>query len=294
MADLASLVEPDEPQPLDFVDDTPAPTGDELNLDSLLDEMDDLPEIKANVSAPVFGDDDINMIGPSVKKSPKAGKAAGGSVKPAIPVEEGGEDDEAELPTSEALPVMDAAESFSGEGSEAMADGEVHDPFAKALGSGSDSYIPGDDGEPSHEGDAPAELGEGEAESSTDGDGSAAVDPLDVFSNMDAMDFADDSLDDEMKAMLEDDEGEPEDAVEEMPGGDGIEADAPQPSGGLGRIRYQGKRALGRFVPKSLLKRIVGLVAWRENWWFYCDLLAAIIASASLAVIISYLIWYRN
>lgn len=132
-----------------------------------------------------------------------------------------------------------------------------------------------------------------EMQAIADGGEAAAVNPMDVFANMDDMDFSDD-MDDDMRAMMDEEE---EDA--------GVEADAedlsaaaaarvePVPKSLVGKARYYAKRALRRVVPMSLLERLDRMVAWGDNWWFYCDLLAAIIASASLAVIISYYVWYR-
>ncbi len=131
-----------------------------------------------------------------------------------------------------------------------------------------------------------AVAGEGEAD--------VAVNPLDVFANMDDMDFSDD-VDDDMRAMMEaEEEGAVADvdgaaAATDVPAGD---EEAAPPAGMPGKIRFYAVRAVRRAVPMSLLERVDRMVAWKENWWFYCDLLAAIIASASLAVIISYYVWF--
>ncbi|MDR1745447.1 MAG: hypothetical protein LBS30_06815, partial [Planctomycetota bacterium] len=107
-------------------------------------------------------------------------------------------------------------------------------------------------------------------------------------------------MDDEMRSMLEEDGGEGGEAAEggEAGGtaGDGAEGAAaevasdPTLRGRIGRLarRFMPARAV------SVFDKIAAMVAWRENWWFYCDILAAIIASASLSVIISYFVWYRR
>ncbi len=136
---------------------------------------------------------------------------------------------------------------------------------------------------------------EGDGDGQADGEDEAvAVNPMDVFANMDDMDFSDD-MDDEMRAMLDEEEGE---------GGAEGEGDAAAgaaetaamvaPKGIIGKATFTLSRLVRRVLPAGLLERIQQMIAWRENWWFYCDLVAAIIASASLAVIISYYIWYRN
>ena len=130
-----------------------------------------------------------------------------------------------------------------------------------------------------------------EEEEQTD---SVPVNPLDVFANMDDMDFSDD-VDDDMRAMMEEDE-ESEDAPspDAATAENGESALYRRPSGFLGRARRYADAGVRKVVPTSLLERLQRMIAWRENWWFYCDLAAAIIASASLAVIISYWVWYRN
>lgn len=139
-------------------------------------------------------------------------------------------------------------------------------------------------------GGAPAGEPNGEAEASGEGAAAAeepvAVNPMDVFSNLDAMDFSgDDGLDDDMKALLEEDEA---DAAAESEGGAAAlptpEPVEVMPTDFRGKLRYHVKRKAGFVLRK---------IAWRENWRFYCNLLASIIASASLAVIISYFLWYR-
>ncbi len=139
--------------------------------------------------------------------------------------------------------------------------------------------------------EAPAEPAEEEV----------AVNPLDVFANMDAFsDFDDDGLDDEMKAMLADGEEDTEGAE----GGEGAaiaEAGAaiaaPLPPGFKGKVisllRLVNKK-VGRFLPIDKVKTIWQAIGIRENWRFYIDLLAALIATASSAIIVSYFLWYRN
>ncbi|MCD8140590.1 MAG: hypothetical protein LUE17_12585 [Planctomycetaceae bacterium] len=143
-------------------------------------------------------------------------------------------------------------------------------------------------------------MGEYDGQAGADGaeEGEAvAVDPMDVFANMDGVDFDfSDDMDDEMRAML-DDEGEALDedaegaAEETAPSPDDI-----PPDGRVAKLVWRIRRYAKRYMPEKavrILEQLQGAIAWKENWWFYCDLLAAIIASASLAVIISYYIWYR-
>lgn len=122
-----------------------------------------------------------------------------------------------------------------------------------------------------------------------------AVNPMDVFANMDDMDFSDD-FDDDMKAMLDEDgEGDEDGEIEETDGeGSGQGEPKPEAKGFIGKARRLAGRAFFRVVPERYVTKLLAMLAWKENWWFYCDLLAAIIASASLAVIFSYFLWYRN
>lgn len=126
---------------------------------------------------------------------------------------------------------------------------------------------------------------------------SVPVNPLDVFANMDDMDFSDD-VDDDMRAMMEEEEEEEEEAQPaastEASGGSDAAAMREPPKNFLGKVRHYAGAGARKVLPMSLLERVQHMIAWRENWWFYCDLAAAIIASASLAVIISYWFWYRN
>lgn len=125
-----------------------------------------------------------------------------------------------------------------------------------------------------------------------------AVDPMSVFSSFDDMDFSDDDdmLDDEVKAMLaEDAEGDASlaegGADEKKPAAAGETA---VPTTLWGKAKFFARRMIMKVVPGHLLERANTMIAWRDNWWFYCDLLAAVIASASLAVIFSYYFWYRG
>lgn len=131
--------------------------------------------------------------------------------------------------------------------------------------------------------------------------GRTAVDPADVFSGLDDMDFSEDGdmLDDEVKAMLEEDAlGEAMLASEGGVGDGGVHGSAgavpAPPATRFGKAAHFVGVLAGRAAPGRFLERLKTLIAWRENWWFYCDLLAAIIASASLAVIFSYYFWYRE
>lgn len=148
-----------------------------------------------------------------------------------------------------------------------------------------------------------AEVAKQEAEAKAEEErkkqaGLTAVNPMDVFASMDDMAFGkDDGFDDEMKAALDDD------AADIPP-----EADAPAvdifdfrktlreelPDSMVGRLIYRAKKIGKRLIPRKTIEKVVETVAWRQNWWFYCDVLAAVIASASVAVIISYYLWYRD
>ncbi len=127
--------------------------------------------------------------------------------------------------------------------------------------------------------------------------GGGASDPEDIFASLDDMDFSDD-MDDEMRAMLNDDG----DAVGmDGEGGalgelvlDSQTAMPPLPKTGFRLLLSYVGDFLRRIVPMRYLEKLDRMVAWGDNWWFYCDLLAAIIASASLAVIISYYVWYKR
>ncbi|MDR1533995.1 MAG: hypothetical protein LBU64_02705, partial [Planctomycetota bacterium] len=148
-----------------------------------------------------------------------------------------------------------------------------------------------------------ANAGEGEAAGGADpvavsppAEPAAAVDPLDVFANIGEMDFSgDDSLDDEMKAMLSGDGEEaaggnenaaPAAAAAGTTGSAG-EAEETEPESFPGRLVFRARRFIVRKIG-ACPGKILQAVAWKENWWFYCDLAAAVVASASLAVIISY------
>lgn len=127
-----------------------------------------------------------------------------------------------------------------------------------------------------------------------------AVNPLDVFANMDAFDdFDDDGLDDDMKAMLADGEED----VDGEPGEEGsataeagTAAAAPLPAGFKGKVvsllRFVSEK-VGRFLPLGKLKNAWQAIGFRDNWRFYINLVAALIATASAAVIMSYFLWYR-
>ncbi len=137
--------------------------------------------------------------------------------------------------------------------------------------------------------------GDGEGAGGEEGE-AAAVDPMDVFANMDdlSFDFSDD-MDDEMRAMLDEDGEASEDAEGHAEAAEPSPDDIP-PDGRVARLVWRLRRYARRHMPEkavSMFDQLQGAIAWKENWWFYCDLLAAIIASASLAVIISYYIWYR-
>ncbi len=142
-------------------------------------------------------------------------------------------------------------------------------------------------------------LGDGEEETPAEpAEEEIAVNPMDVFANMDDFDdFEDDGLDDDMKAMLADgDEDGDGEAGEEADGEAGAAAVRPLPPGFKGKVisllRFLGEK-VGRFLPLDKLKNAWQAIGFRENWRFYIDLVAALIATASVAVIVSYFMWYR-
>lgn len=174
--------------------------------------------------------------------------------------------------------------------------------FGSAAGAGASpsafsSDLDDADGTGGDGGGASAPLDSDEpGEAAEEAEEAVALNPEDVFSSFDDMDFEDDGLDDEMKAML-DDGDEPE-----AEAGDGAETSAigeealpaAPPADLAGKAAYYAKKIVFRIIPAGFVKKLGAMLAWRENWWFYFDLLAAIIASASLAIIISYFIWYRK
>jgi hypothetical protein len=140
---------------------------------------------------------------------------------------------------------------------------------------------------------APGEGSDVDADApGTEPEAEVAMDPADVFANMGDMDFSgDDGLDDEMRAMLDDGDGIPAEAAAED-GTASPNVSEALPAGRLARARFRLRALFARGGAGGVLRQASRTIAWRENWWFYCDLLAAIIATASLAVIVSYLIWY--
>ncbi|MCL1999997.1 MAG: hypothetical protein FWG74_01065 [Planctomycetes bacterium] len=145
----------------------------------------------------------------------------------------------------------------------------------------------GNEGNPEADDDGMEEAEADDAESAP------VLDPMAVFSDLENADFSDDDgLDDEMRAMLEDEEEEPDESAARP--GSPPPAPEPMPADFAGRLLFIARKMFSRTTPTSLFSRLVTAIAWRENWWFYCDLLAAIIASASLAVIVSYYAWYNR
>ncbi len=121
---------------------------------------------------------------------------------------------------------------------------------------------------------------------------------MDVFADMDNMDFSDD-VDDDMRAMMEeelaDEEGGEEGGASTASGEEAAVAEEEElPTTRFGLLRFRAGKIAKRVLPMKTVDKALTMVAWRENWWFYCDLVAAVVASASLAVIVSYLFWYRG
>ncbi len=235
---------------------------------------------ETSVAAPVISDSDIHpaRVGP-------------GNAAAAVSRSGGEEDADSE----------DGGLDAAGEGNGPPVEAPVIDDSAIRRGgevslAADNAAAPSEDEEP-REGDAPGGDGSAAIEETADGGGEKApvLDPMDVFSSLENMDFSGDGgLDDDMRAMLDEDKegGEGEAAAQPAAAAAAPEPEV-MPSGFAGRLVFLAKKALGRVIPASLFSRVTAMIAWRENWWFYCDLLAAIIASASLAVIVSYYIWYR-
>ncbi len=178
--------------------------------------------------------------------------------------------------TEEMLAIVDSNDGEDGEAEGDFGDAEVPRRRRAARGDGS-----GGDGE------AGVSLSSGKS-------GGGAKDPADMFSDLDAMDFSDD-MDDEMRSMMDDEDGaEPGGGEGDDLGLDMQMALAPLPKTGVRLLLSRVGKFICKYLPMRYIERLDRMVAWRENWWFYCDLLAAIIASASLAVIISYYIWYKE
>ncbi len=156
-------------------------------------------------------------------------------------------------------------------------------------------------GEAGDESEAAVEDGGGEAKEEA-----VAVNPLDVFANMDSFDdFADDTLDDDMKALLAEDAAQDEEAAPAAGGAgdaDGLfdSSAAPVESAPptlLGKAKYYTRKTALKavsFLPWGRVRSLIEALDWRSYWWFYVDLVAALIATASLAIIVSYFLWYRN
>ncbi len=245
----------------------------ELNLDDLIAEADakTSDEIsRSAIAVPVIGNDAIVSVrgdkGAIQSESAEEADTAGRSG--------GGDNDEFPIPDDVHGDVVgdgDLAMPTGSAPAERPGDGEDGEKAGSGNSAGADSGAAGA---------VPEEM-------------PVEVDPMDVFANLDNMEFSDGGLDDEMKAML--DEGK-ETPPAEADGANAAPARVrakPPPSGFMGRVLHATGKVLDKVLPKRFLARMKAMIAWRENWWFYCDLLAAIIASASLAVIISYFVWYR-
>ncbi|MDR1519547.1 MAG: hypothetical protein LBU23_05315, partial [Planctomycetota bacterium] len=125
-----------------------------------------------------------------------------------------------------------------------------------------------------------------------------ALNPLDVFSNLDDLDFSGDAdgLDDDIKTMLDDGvaaEGSGKGDAEAVGASEENSTAARPPPDLKGKLIFYANLLLYGKIG-NCVKKLRLAVAWKENWWFYCDIVAALTASASLAVILSYYIWYRR
>lgn len=120
------------------------------------------------------------------------------------------------------------------------------------------------------------------------------LDPASVFANMDSFDLGDGGLDDEMRALLDDDAmAEEASGANDSPSGSSskdMSVHDTEPPGltKFGKLRWRTKHRIGNFA-----RKVDMMVAWRDNWWLYCDLIAVLIATASLAVIVAYFKWHR-
>lgn len=271
------------------MDEAPRQSGKRQNTaDSFLEGLDydklD-PGIDDSVQAPVIGDDALDATDPDLDAGTDASEE---------PPEAGHEQEEENPEPPPAGMAFDAFDMVDDPAVNADVQAPVIDDTAIRTArpkTRSQSSEASSDKPESAQIDASPEP---DGEPAEDGEAAVEVDPMDVFANMSDMDFSDDDgLDDEMKAALLDD-AEPEEGEGEGDA-DAVPAQPETPPGTLsGKISYYAGRGLRRVIPASLLQKITKMVAWRENWWFYFDIAAAIIASASLAVIISYYVWYRE
>ncbi len=244
---------------------------EELNLDALIAESEPSgTRIRADVAPPAIRDNDISVDTQRMER-----KIQG------LP-ETGEEDDPYGIKAPPPPPDAVAAPKVSDE--------DLAMPDDAATGEKSGTRVMNDLFGKRSGGEESGEEGEAETGDESEAEEDAAVNPMDVFANMDDMDFAGDGLDDEMRAMLEDDE-EGEADEDEMEGAATVAE--PVPADFKGKVFFYARKVRRFLFTKGLFKRFLDMIAWRENWWFYCDLVAALIASASLAIILSYYIWYR-
>ena len=260
----AAVAEEAEPD----ADEAARPSSADEFLDNLsLDEL--VPSINENVKPPVVGDDDIEPM-----------EALSSSTDALGAVSDAG-------PTSSAALAKDDVPSPSASSAKTS-----DQPPAEPIGidallarekTSRSGAVDGASAAPSVDDAAGAEEQPPEPDA-------VALNPLDVFSNMDDMDFSGDGLGDEAKALMEEEELDADDMDADGP--DAIDAET-VPADLRGKARFYARKLFWRVAPKKLVEKLCAMIAWRENWWFYCDLLAAVVSSASLAVIISYFLWYR-
>jgi hypothetical protein len=125
-----------------------------------------------------------------------------------------------------------------------------------------------------------------------------AINPLDVFANITDLDsFKDDGLDDEMKALLAADKAAEEAtkvAAEKAAAAKEMLAQGPKPlKERLIAWRQNFVAQVKAFLKSDRFGKLFAMVNWKQNWWFYLDIMAALIATASSAIILSYYLWYR-
>ena len=193
--------------------------------------------------------------------------------------------------TAEAEPVVETAGEVSATAAEAGSEPPAADREAAAGEVFASPEVAAGDA-PSFDLATEPEAREAAAEEEVAG---AAVNPDTVFSSLDSMDFSNAGLDDEMQAMLAEDAAaaEAEAGVGASPPGaiPVIPAGEVAPPELKARLFFHARR-LWRKWTAGWFEKLRQTLAWNELWWLYCDLAAAIVASVSLAVILSYYLWY--
>lgn len=298
--DLESLFEDDEDEAgvqeekaqkasVSKVESQPQADQEELDLASLISEVDAdyIPDVADDVEIPNLDEVDISPI------ETRPGEPALSDI-----IDENGESDvsfldkldaeamDADVAENIQAPVIDDSAIVGLSGPSRVKHDDDNDTDTVEL-----ETLTAGNAEDTDKSESGNDAAEASGEETQDEEKSAAVNPMDVFANMENMDFSGDSLDDEMKAMLEEGaepeaEPEPGDAISPTP-------EKALPSGIKGKALALIRRIPWLNKQESFIHRLQQAIAWHENWWFYCDLLAAVVISASLAVILSYYLWYK-